>query len=152
MVVDSANHTYWIKEDGTYETGLNTEDLTVTFRNIPLGSEDNLLTLVSKYINGTNCYISYNDVRQNMTKTLNGTKLLNEYKWVFPFFNQSSFTQDVSVAMNLNLEESAVVSDYDMTLLNSGYQVVQHIPFAILYKPVFPEPLTPPIVLSPIVD
>lgn len=39
-----------------------------------------------------------------------------------------------------------------MILLNTDYELIQEVPFAVLYKPVFPEPLTPPIQLNPIVD
>lgn len=35
---------------------------------------------------------------------------------------------------------------YEMILLNTDYELIQEVPFAVLYKPVFPEPLTPPII------
>ncbi|MBE6219195.1 MAG: hypothetical protein E7126_03985 [Rikenellaceae bacterium] len=152
VVIDSVKRVYWVKEDGTYEVGVHTEDLTFTFRNLALGSEDNILSLANKYIKGNKCYIGYNDEGNNVRKTLEGDKVSGEYKWTFPFFDLDIFCNAVSVGLIMNGNNSAVISNYEMVLLNTNYDLIQEVPFAVLYKPVFPEPLTPPIQLNPIVD
>lgn len=146
VVIDSEKRVYWVKEDGTYEVGMNTEDLIFTFRNLALGSEDNLFTLASKYIKGTKCYIFYNDANENAYKLMEGNKVSGEYKWIFPFFDLDIFKTNIRTGLNLSVNESLMISNYEMILLNTDYELIQEVPFAVLYKPVFPEPLTPPII------
>ena len=50
------------------------------------------------------------------------------------------------------LLDYAIECNYEMVLLNTNYELIQEAPFAVLCKPEFPEPLTPPIQLNPIVD
>lgn len=152
VVIDSGKRVYWVKEDGTYEVAGHTEDLTFTFRNLALGSEDNILSLANKYIKGNKCYIGYNDEVANMSRILEGDKVSGEYKWTFPFFDLDIFCNAVRVGLIMNGNNSAVISNYEMVLLNTNYDLIQEVPFAVLCKPVFPEPLTPPIQLNPIVD
>lgn len=87
-----------------------------------------------------------------MRRTLEGDKVSGEYKWTFPFFDLDIFCNAVRVGLIMNGNNSAVISNYEMVLLNTNYDLIQEVPFAVLCKPVFPESLTLPIQLNPIVD
>lgn len=70
---------------------------------------------------------------------IKGTKIRNQYKWVFPFYDTEVFTQSLTDAFNfITFDQPTIISDFNMSILNSNYEIVQNTPFAILYNPNFP--------------
>lgn len=144
VVVSGQKRIYYIKSDGTYDIDYPSEDLSISFRNLPLDSNDNIMTLVSQYIgkNGNTCYISYYNDINGAYDTMPGTKVLREYKWYFPFFDSYIFQEDLTNAINTYNDSVIIIGDYDMRILNSEGTKVQNTPFAVIYKPQFQEYLS----------
>lgn len=144
VVVSGQKRIYYIKSDGTYDIDYPSEDLSISFRNLPLDSNDNIMTLVSQYIgkNGNTCYISYYNDINGVYDTMSGTKVLREYKWYFPFFDSDIFQEDLTNAINTSNDRVIIIGDYDMRILNSEGTKVQNTPFAVIYKPKFQEYLS----------
>lgn len=144
VVVSGQKRIYYIKSDGTYDIDYPSEDLSISFRNLPLDSNDNIMTLVSQYIgkNGNTCYISYYNDINGVYDTMSGTKVLREYKWYFPFFDSYIFQEDLTNAINTSNDSIIIIGDYDMRILNSEGTKVQNTPFAVIYKPKFQEYLS----------
>ena len=140
VIVSGQNRIYYIKSDGTYDVDYPSEDLSIRFRNLPLDSNDNIMTLVSQYIgkNGNTCYISYyNDINESH-EIISGTKVHREYKWYFPFFDLDVFQDPIRNAINTLYDNNIIICDYDMRILNSEGRNIQNSPFAVIYKPIFP--------------
>ena len=75
----------------------------------------------------------------SLYKTITGTKIRNEYKWTFPFYDTDVFAQSLTDAANfVGTNRPLIVSDFDMSILNSNYEKVQSAPFIVLYNPEFP--------------
>lgn len=144
VVVSGQKRIYYIKSDGTYDIDYPSEDLSISFRNLPLDSNDNIMTLVSQYIgkNGNTCYISYYNDINGAYDTMPGTKVLREYKWYFPFFESFILQKDLTDAINTSNNSNIIIGDYDMRILNSDGTKVQNTPFAVIYRPTFQEYLT----------
>lgn len=72
-------------------------------------------------------------------KTITGTKIRNEYKWTFPFYDTDVFTQSLIDATNfVGTNHPIIISDLNMAVFNSNFEKVQNTPFTILYNPEFP--------------
>ena len=132
--VNLAGRVKFVKENG-YEIGMPLEDLIVSFRNIAYNSDDNVFSLILKYIKGDVCYLSYPN--NSVTTYLAGTRLTLQDKWRFTFFDTSLFTdalQDViSRAGGVSIANGEII-DFHIAICNSDKQIMQRIPFAIIYK------------------
>ena len=139
IVTNNAN-TYFIKSNGTYETGLPTEDFTVTYNYTAYSPNDNVLstTMIDKYLKGKDCYIAY-PISAWREGYLTGTKASLTYKWSFPFFDLPMFLNPLEYAINNTGGSERTMHEFDLTICNSAKEKMQKIPFVIIYKTSFPE-------------
>lgn len=137
VVVNTYGGVYFIKEDNTYDIGLPTDDLTITFRNAIMNDNDNLLTLISKYLKGNNCYMDCYNANSGYGVSLVGSKVSTSLKWRFNLFDHSSFIDDIESAINYEGTTRQVISEYDLVIKNSAFEALQRMPFRIIYNPYF---------------
>ncbi len=139
VVIDSYQNTYFVKSNDTYEVGTPTEQFTVAFRNLVLNPTDNALStqLKQTYLKGNTCYLAYPDFRSYMYWT--GTKVAMLDRWRFTFFNTSNFLNLLSDALDNAGGEERTISVFPMFICNTEKEKLQSVPFAIIYKPTFPE-------------
>lgn len=140
VVVNTYGGVYFIKEDNTYDIGLPTDDLTITFRNEIMNDNDNLLTLISKYLKGNNCYMDCYNANLGYGVSLVGSKgsrVSMSLKWSFNLFNHSTFIEDIESAINYEGTTRQVISEYDLVIKNSAFEALQRMPFRIIYNPYF---------------
>lgn len=137
VVVNTYGGVYFIKEDNTYDIGLPTDDLTITFRNEIMNDNDNLMTLISKYLKGSNCYMDCFNANSGYGVSLVGTKVSTSLKWRFNLFDHSTFIEDIESAINYEGTTRYVISEYDLVIKNSAFEALQRIPFRIIYNPYF---------------
>ncbi len=139
VVVDSYQNTYFVKSDDTYEIGTPTEQFAVTFRNIPINPTDNALStqLKQNYLKGNVCYLGYPVLLNYQYWT--GTKVSMQDKWRFSFFNTSQFLNLLNDVLNDAGGEESSISVFPMVICNTEKEKLQSVPFAVIYKPTFPE-------------
>lgn len=139
VVVDSYQNTYFVKSDDTYEIGTPTEQFAVTFRNIPINPTDNALStqLKQNYLKGNVCYLGY-PVLLNY-QYWKGTKVSMQDKWRFSFFNTTQFLNLLNDVLNDAGGEESSISVFPMVICNTEKEKLQSVPFAVIYKPTFPE-------------
>lgn len=139
VVVSKTGDVYYVKNDDTYEVGSPSESLAIKFQNVVLDPSDNILSLVSKYIGGVNCYISYEGHVESYDELDLGIKSRNEYKWFFPFFDSEEFVETVTAARSMaGGDEPIIVGNIDVSIYNSRYEIIMDVPFVVLYNPRFP--------------
>ena len=139
VVVDSYQNTYFIKSDDTYEVGTPTEQFTITFRNLVINPTDNALStqLKQTYLKGNTCYLAYPSFKSYIYWT--GTKVSMQDKWRFSFFNTSQFLNLLNDVLNNAGGEESSISVFPMVICNTEKEKLQSVPFAVIYKPTFPE-------------
>lgn len=137
VVVNTYGGVYFIKEDNTYDIGLPTDDLTITFRNEIMNDNDNLMTLISKYLKGNNCYMDCYNANSGYGVSLVGSKVSMSLKWSFNLFDHSTFIEDIESAINYEGTTRQVISEYDLVIKNSAFEALQRMPFRIIYNPYF---------------
>ena len=139
VVVDSYQNTYFIKSDDTYEVGTPTEQFTITFRNLVINPTDNALStqLKQTYLKGNTCYLAYPSFKSYIYWT--GTKVSMQDKWRFSFFNTSQFLDLLNDALNNAGGEERTISAFPMFICNTEKEKLQSVPFAIIYRPTFPD-------------
>lgn len=137
VVVNTYGGVYFIKEDNTYDIGLPTDDLTITFRNEIMNDNDNLMTLISKYLKGNSCYMDCFNANSGFGISLVGSKVSTSLKWSFNLFDHSTFIEDIESAINYEGTTRQVISEYDLVIKNSAFEALQRMPFRIIYNPYF---------------
>lgn len=137
VVVNTYGGVYFIKEDNTYDIGLPTDDLTITFRSEIMNDNDNLLTLISKYLKGNSCYMDCFNANSGFGISLVGSKVSTSLKWSFNLFDHSTFIEDIESAINYEGTTRQVISEYDLVIKNSALEALQRMPFRIIYNPYF---------------
>ncbi len=131
VIVNDNNDVFFISEDG-YESGIPSEDFKIHFLNWAFAPTDSaLMNLESKYIKGNNCYLKYSLTGEDIS----GIRGILS-TWSFGFFDSSPFLNSLS---NMMLFKGNPVLDLNMVILNSLKEPLQLIPFAIMYKPDFPD-------------
>lgn len=140
VIVDAQQNVYFITDDNTYETGMPTEDFTVSFRQIAMNVNDNinLVSLRQKYLKGNDCYISY-PYGLKMTGYMSGVYQPIYTRWSFDFFDRAMFIDELEDALNEANGNERVIKDFYLTICNTNKEDLQDIPFVIIYKPNFPE-------------
>ena len=124
----------FVKNNG-YETGIPSEDFTISFRNIIYTEYDNALNLISKYLKGNKCYLAYS-TRLGITY-MAGTKMGVNLKWTFPFLDSTLFTnslEDAITEATSGTLEPGILTDFGLFICNHEQEIMQALPFAILYK------------------
>lgn len=139
VVVDAQRNVYFVN-DSTYEVDMPLTDFTAKFRNIPMNSDDSILSteIREKYLKGQDCFIAYPSGLNNKG-FMQGIPNSGNTKWSFGFFNHILFMNSLVQALSLTGGTERVMTDFSLTLCNSEKEPLQDIPFAIIYKPVFPE-------------
>lgn len=141
VIVDNNGTTYFIKNNGTYEVGMPSQDFTVTYNFTTYSSNDNVQmgsAMVEKYLKGNDCYILY-PVSPWLDRYMTGTKASMTYKWSFPFFDSAMFLDPLEAAISNSGGSERTMHEFDLTICNSIKEKMQKIPFVIIYKPAFPE-------------
>lgn len=131
VVVNNDNEIFFITEDG-YEMGVPSEDFRIQFLNWAFAPTDNVSTeLQPKYIKGNICYLKHNVTGDE----LQGTYMLSR-TWEFALFDNTHF---LNLLSSMLLTKVYPVLDMNMIILNTEKEPLQLIPFAIVYKPSFPD-------------
>ena len=140
VIVDSQQNTYFIKNDNTYEIGMPSEDLVVSLRQLAINPSDNinLISLRDKYLKGNDCYISYPS-GVGATNYMLGVLQQPYMKWSFDFFEKPIFINELANALRHTNGEERTMSEFCLTICNTNKEKLQELPFAIIYKPCFPE-------------
>lgn len=138
VTIDKTGMPSFILVTNQYEVGLPSRDFITFFREIVLDCDDNIFTLVTKYLKGTQCYIKFHNGVEY--EELEGVKEYMKYRWEFSFFNSDFFINKLSSMINLAGSNERRVKTIDIKICNSDKQVLQHIPFAIIYNPDFNTP------------
>lgn len=141
VIVANNGTTYFIKNNGTYEVGMPSQDFTVTYNFTTYSPNDNVQmgsAMVEKYLKGNDCYILY-PVSPWLDRYMTGTKASMTYKWSFPFFDSAMFLDPLEAAISNSGGSERTMHEFDLTICNSIKEKMQKIPFVIIYKPAFPE-------------
>ncbi len=137
VVVNTYGGVFFMKEDGTYDAGMPTDDFTISFKYEIMNDNDNSLTLISQYLKGANCYIDCYNTNSGLGVSFVGTKVSMESQWYFNFFDQSFFVDDIETALNYEGTEREVIAGYDLVIRNNNGEALQRVPFRIIYNPYF---------------
>lgn len=133
--VNQNGNVKFIKANG-YETGVPSENFTVTFRNIIYTPSDSALALAQKYLKGTNCYLAYSTSLG--TVYMPGTKNGVQLQWRYTFLQDTMFLTTLEEVID-NATAGRLVSgemtDFGLYICNHNRQIMQALPFVILYNP-----------------
>ena len=140
VIVDSQQNVFFIKENGTYETGVPTEDFAASFRYIPMNTNDNIsqVEFKQKYLKGNDCYLSY-PYGGWQRGYLKGTYQFAQTKWTFNFFDHALFLDELEDALTKTDGNERTITEFYLTICNTDKEDLQDVPFVIIYKPIFPE-------------
>lgn len=137
VVIDANKNIHFMKTAGGFDTGLPNEDFTITFRNVILNDNDNILTNISRYIKGNKCYMSCYNTNSNTGVSVVGNKVRLVDKWTFNLFDQNIFVASIADALENSNGERKVLTEYELVIMNSELEALQRVPFRIIYNPMF---------------
>ena len=133
--IDQYENVKFIKTNG-YETGMPSEDFTISFRNIIYTPNDYTYNVAAKYLKGNTCYLANSS--SFGTTYLRGTRVGLQHVWIFDFFDESRFIVPLNNMIEYIASGVAIpgyMIDFGLYICNHEKEFMQAIPFAIIYKP-----------------
>ena len=138
IVVNKNKQVYFVKNNNTFTFGIPSEDLSATFLELVLDSNDNSATLYSTYLRGPNCYLQYDDPIDNMSVTFfQGRRDPTQLRWLFDFFDNEYFLSTLDEVVNTSGGQARTMKEFDLCICDSYRDPLQRVPFTIIYNPHF---------------
>lgn len=136
VAIDNQGRVHFVKNDvGHHSINFPESDFAITFRDLPLDDNDIPALLGSTYLKGGDCYLNCRNVESEMGICIVGNKVEGMKRWTFNFFDLDMFVSVLEDALNNGFDRRRVIAEYELIIMNSMYEVMQRVPFKIIYNP-----------------
>lgn len=134
IVIDKWNNLHCMK-NLIYSLIQPYEDFAISFRGDALNESDDSMSTGSMYIKGDQCYLSCRNVNSQDGLYVVGNKVEGELKWSYNLIDISMFDTVITEAQSAGYDSRQVIAEYELIIMNSMIEVMQRVPFKIIYNP-----------------
>ena len=145
IVIDKQNNLHYVKNMMGLDYILPYVDFAISFRNIALNEFEDPSLGENIYLKGDMCHLNCRNVNEPYGVYTSGYKIDGELRWVFNLLDLSIFEEVLAEVYNTSYDERRVLAEYEIIIMNSLFEVMQRVPFKIIYNPDYSS-VTPPVV------